>query len=300
LPSTDQQSQLPKNADREAYLDQRRQERGRPARPWRRDHKLHGNIKDDEGDEIAEWAIEDDVSDYHTCTIPYGPKFHAKNIERLLYIKDLLLNAEWNRKKDREVNLHRHPVFFGQASDVIDDCCGYCPLPTTPAEIDVASEEGKIYVSGRITFMHDNPGRQAIGSFNPVSTDDWTDMAYVGNTARLCQAIVDKDIGYVKEWFRAHEDVNVNQRDYTGRTLLHLAVICSTLEIVQYLIDRGVRIVARLIDGKTALHLAAIRGDVAMVKALLMKSEANKEKEAERERLRQEVSSLCLPPPWLY
>lgn len=76
--------------------------------------------------------------------------------------------------KDREVNLHRHPCFFGRVEDVIQDCCGHCPKPSTPEEEDVAEEEQKIYVSGTIGFIKDDPGRQAIGSFNPITDDDWT------------------------------------------------------------------------------------------------------------------------------
>jgi hypothetical protein len=148
-----------------------------------------------------------------TFTIPYGPKFHAKKIEKLLYTKDLLLNAEWN-KKDREVNLHRHPAFFGHAEDVIHDCCGFCPKPMTPEEHDVAEEESKIYVSGEISFIKDDPGRQAIGSFNPITDDDWTEMAYVGNTARLCQAIIDQDAEHVEDWL-SQAGADPNCRDYS-------------------------------------------------------------------------------------
>jgi len=60
----------------------------------------------------------------------------------------------------------------------------------TVEDEDVVAEIRKIYVSGDLQFVADNPGRQAIGSFNPITLDDWTEMAYVGNTARLCQAIV--------------------------------------------------------------------------------------------------------------
>ncbi len=73
-------------------------------------------------------------------------------------------------------------------------------------------------------FMRDNPGRQSIGSLNPITIDKWTDMAYVGNTTRVCQLTVDEDITYTEGWF-AHESNNINQRDYTGRTLLHLAIV---------------------------------------------------------------------------
>lgn len=248
-----------------------------------RKHKLNGNVKDEHDDEVAEWVESDEVSDYHTFTVPYGPKFHAKKIERLLYAKDLLLNAEWNRPKERDTILHRHPAFFGNAIDVISDCCGYCPKPVTPEDEDIAEVENKIYVSGDLTFIKDDPGRQAIGSFHPLTDDDWTEMAYVGNTARLCQAIVDGDVEHVQDWL-SQEGADPNERDYTGRTPLQLAVMSSTPEIVQILLDAGARIVARMVDGRTALHLAAMRGETAIVKALLVKSEANEEKEAQKEQ----------------
>jgi ankyrin repeat protein len=276
---------LPRNTDREAYVDQRRKERGRPTINRWAARKLKGNMKEEHDDEVAEWVETDEVSDYHTFTIPYGPKYHARKIDRLLYAKDLLLNAEWNRPKERETTLHRHPAFFGNAIDVIGDCCGYCPEPVTPEDQEIAAEESKTYVSGELFFIKDNPGRQAIGSFNPLTDDDWTEMAYVGNTARLCQAIVDGDLEHVKDWL-SQDGADPNRRDYTGRTPLHLAVLTSTPEIVQCLIDGGARIVARLVDGKTALHLAAMHGQTAMVKALLMKSESNEEQEAEKEASR--------------
>lgn len=91
-----------------------------------------------------------------------------------MYKKDLLLNAEWNRPADRQVNLHRHPAFFGNLEDVIHDCCGYCPQAETEEDKRVAEEEGKIYISGDVSFIKDDPGRQEIGSFNPTTETDWT------------------------------------------------------------------------------------------------------------------------------
>lgn len=90
--------------------------------------------------------------------------------------------AEWNKPKDREAHLHRHPAFFGHAEDVFEDCCGYCPKPSTPEEEEVAVTESKIYVSGPISFLKDDAGRQSIGSFNPITDSEWA-TAYVGNTA---------------------------------------------------------------------------------------------------------------------
>ncbi|KAK4230646.1 Ankycorbin [Podospora fimiseda] len=278
---------LPTASSRDSYRDQRRQERGRP--PVNNYHRqfrsMGGNIKESHEDEVAEWMNVDEESNYHTFTIPYGPKFHAKRIEKHCYTKDLLLNAEWNQPKDREVYLHRHPAFFGRVDDVIQDCCGTCPVPKTDEEKTIAEEEAKIYVSGKISFLKDDPGRQSIGSFNPLTDDDWTDMAYVGNTARLCQAIVDGNAEHVADWL-AQEGADPNTRDYTGRAPLHLAVMCSTPEIVQLLVNAGARLVARLADGRTALHLAAARGDVDIVKILMTKSIANEAEHEEKEEQR--------------
>ena len=197
-------------------------------------------------------------------------------------MKDLLLNAEWNTKKDRTISLHRHPCFIGNAQSIIHDCCGSCPQPATDEEREAALEENKIFVSGDLEFMKDDPGRQTIGSFHPLTDDDWTDMAYIGNTAELCQAICAGNLQFVREWCMQESSV-LDRRDPTGRTPLQLAVQCSSPEIVQCLIDNGARIVARLVDGLTALHIAAWRGNVDMVNALLERSEANEEEEVRKE-----------------
>lgn len=171
---------------------------------------------------------------------------------------------------------------------IIHDCCGLCPEPRTSEERTIAEEEGKIYIAGELSFIKDDPGRQAIGSFNPLTSDDWTDMAYIGGTSELCHKICDGDLAYVKDWC-SKKDSPINDRDHTGRTPLHLATQCSSPEIVQCLIDNGARIVARLVDGMTALHIAALRGNAEMVKSLLQKSEANEEQEAEKEEAKRAI-----------
>lgn len=86
---------LPKPYNREAYISQRREERGRPERntAYQYDYHRFANLKENSPEDIAEWVYEDAVSSYHSFTIPYGPKYHAKKIEKMLYTKDLLLNA---------------------------------------------------------------------------------------------------------------------------------------------------------------------------------------------------------------
>ncbi|CEI64211.1 hypothetical protein FVEN_g9050 [Fusarium venenatum] len=284
---------LPTTTARETYLDKRREERGRP-RVYRQHQVLHGNIKDYHEDEVADWLSEEDVSNYHTFTVPYGQHFNAKRIEKLCYTRDLLLNAEWNQPDERKVYLHRHPAFFGRVEDVIEDCCGCCPEPITEEEKEVAEKEGEIYIKGKVSFLIDNPGRQQIGSFNPLTENDWTDMAYVGNVTRLCQSIVDGDVEDVSNWL-SQEGSDPNKRDYTGRTPLHLAVMASTPEVVKCLVDHGARLTARLADGRTALHLAASRGDSSMIKILMEKSIENEEAEEERQDKKRQAAKKAVP-----
>jgi ankyrin repeat protein len=185
-----------------------------------------------------------------------------------------------------------HPAFFGHAEDVIKDCCGFCPKPVTPEEHDIAEEEAKIYVSGEISFIKDDAGRQAIGSFHPITDDDWTEMAYIGNTTRLCQAIIDEDLEHVEDWLK-QEGSDPNCRDHTGPTPLHLAVTSSSAEVVEALIDHGARLVARLADGRTALHLASARGNVEMVRMIMQRSVENEAEEDKKEDIRKKARAAA-------
>ena len=96
-----------------------------------------------------------------------GPKINTEEIERPVYYKDLSLNVDFNKPRDRETNLRGHPAFFSRMEDVIPNCCGYCPKPVTDDDRAAFEEESKIYISGDLTFVKDDPDRQDIGSFHP-------------------------------------------------------------------------------------------------------------------------------------
>ncbi|SPO07204.1 uncharacterized protein DNG_09898 [Cephalotrichum gorgonifer] len=79
---------------------------------------------------------------------------------------ELLFGARCTAAKVRDhvmENPNREPCMFGTLDEVIKGD---------------TSGEGK--VSGKVTFMSHDPGRQMIGSFHPLTDDDWTKMAYEG------------------------------------------------------------------------------------------------------------------------
>ncbi|KAL9002138.1 MAG: hypothetical protein Q9188_004914 [Gyalolechia gomerana] len=171
-------------------------------------------------------------------------------------------------------------MFHGPLKSVIRDCCGFCPVPKTDEEREVAEGESKIFISGDLKFIKDDPGRQAIKSFNPLTDDGWTEMAYIGNTQELCQRICNGDTAFVKDWCK--KNPHLKRRDHTGRTPLHLAAQSSSPEILKCLIDSGARMIARLVNGLSALHIASARGSSEMILILLKKSEANEAEEADK------------------
>lgn len=92
---------------------------------------------------------------------------------------------------------------------MFQDCCGSCPVPTTEEEKNIAAEESRTFVSGPLNFLTDQPGRQEIGSFNPVTDDKWTTMSYVGSSVDLDLEIVDGYLDHVQNW--RPEGVNPNR-----------------------------------------------------------------------------------------
>lgn len=98
---------LPKPDDRDAYLIQRRAERGRPEFVRRYRKRLVGNIKEREPDDVPEWVEQEEASNYHTFQVPYGPKFHAKKVSTVLVLFSSLASTVPPHSKMDVVATHR-------------------------------------------------------------------------------------------------------------------------------------------------------------------------------------------------
>ncbi|KAG8933989.1 hypothetical protein FRC01_005886 [Tulasnella sp. 417] len=272
---------------RDQYLTQRRQIRGRPNvshhQNRRRDKRLRGDLKS--AAELPGLQMSDYDVMFH---IPYGPGINAQRIRNIVYQTDLGMNSTFN-PGNKNRRLHRHPAFFGSMAEALGDCCKYCPLPETNEEKETFEKEQEQFITGRVSFIQDNPGRQSItGSFRPIDSGEWSEQAYLKPLAKLFSYITSNNRLACNEFLKRNAD-SINARDHLGRTPLQLALLCSVEDICSDLIEQGARMTSRMVDGRCSLHLAAQMGLPRVVKALLEKSEKNKtEKEASEKEAKEE------------
>ena len=117
--------------------------------------------------------------------------------------------------------------------------------------------------------MQEHPGRQSIsGSFNSIDDGEWSELAYMGPTERLFNAIVARDRAAASK-IASGESFDVERRDHVGRTPFPIAILSKAADIACDLIDAGGRMTALVVDGRTALHLAAQLDLPVVVRKLL-------------------------------
>eukprot|EP00668_Euglena_longa_P044091 GGOE01058684.1.p1 GENE.GGOE01058684.1~~GGOE01058684.1.p1 ORF type:complete len:1789 (-),score=486.60 GGOE01058684.1:265-5601(-) len=226
------------------------------------------------------------ASDYSTVFLPWGPKWDAGKIRKLMYTKDVMLNLEAGQAGG--VQRHKHPCFFGSMEEVLQDCCGQCPNLGDLQPADAAD-----YVSGPLKFMTVNPGQQAIGSFHPITEGDWMEGAFVNEgTESLVLAVASRDSAKLQAAL-ALPTVSVNAKDVTGRSPLVIAAFVGNVEATQELLNRGARLCDKTPDGRVALHIAAAHGHAAIIELLIergrevnatLERELRTERQAEIER----------------
>ncbi|KAJ3443233.1 ankyrin repeat ph and sec7 domain containing protein secg-related [Anaeramoeba flamelloides] len=219
-----------------------------------------------------------DESDYSTVCFGWGREWTADKIQKLMYKKDFILNSEWY---DPDKKIHTHPCFFGTAEQILGNCCD--DPKCGKVNPDEYFEEG-VYVYGELKWKVVDPGEQRIGSFHPITDEDWVHEAYVlTDFSELCQAVIENDSEKLKTLIE--KGVDVNQKDYIGRSPLHLAIYHKSIDCLKILLDHGAKISYRIIDGRTSLHLAVQYGETEIVKLLLAKLAEIKEKsESEKEK----------------
>ncbi|KCV72428.1 hypothetical protein H696_00014 [Fonticula alba] len=146
-----------------------------------------------------------EMSDYATVFLPWGPNWTASSVQRLMREKDQMLNSPWF---DRTKSYHTHPCFVGRMSAVLRDCCGFCP--PFPADFDV---EESSFVHGPLRFIADDPGRQSIGSFRPITDGDWLEPAFLKeSTNLLAMAATSGDLGLVQQAMDIESERVVRER----------------------------------------------------------------------------------------
>ncbi|CEH12417.1 FOG: Ankyrin repeat [Ceraceosorus bombacis] len=285
--------------DRDAFLDQRRKDRSRPELSWqqkwsRQRNTLSGDLKT--GTERGQWLASLATSNYDAPStafhLPYGPRWQAARIEKLLYRTDVVLNAAWNEKNKALLGLHRHPAFFGTIEECMEDCCKLCPEPQSSEQKELFEERCKDYVRGRVEFIKEEPGRQLMsGSFQPLTDDDWTTQAYMTSAQMMMKAVLDGNLECIHRLCLGGEDTArkvLLSRDQSGRTPLHLAILERKTKVAVTLVSLGARVTSRLADGRSAFILAAEQGNATVVQSMLMRSNANEAAALEKDATRKE------------
>jgi len=217
-----------------------------------------------------------EASNYSTVFLPWGPDFTAKRIQRLMRKKDHVLNTVEFLAKGRVAKCTRkykiHVCASGTMSQVIDN-----PFPNDPAIPEsVPSESLSQCVRGRVSWLVDNPGRQQIGSFHPITEGDWTEGAFLASGAEeLLAKCVAGDVAGVSSMLEGCDEQRLTARDFLGRTVLHVAILANQPLVCKALLSHHAAgtdfLQARLADGRQALHLAAMRGHVDILHLLLQK-----------------------------
>ena len=269
-----------------------RQMKSKGASNWRLVYRLQQlerdrwNLNREEGGEGVPLHSASEMSDYSTIFLPWGPGWNAEKIERQMRKKDRIMNTV-EIKRNGEVSKSRrsykiHVCAVGTMEEVTAD-----PFPSDPPiPDDLPSDTLEMLVRGEVSWLVDNPGRQQIGSFHPITDDDWTENTYFTVAAeKLTKAAVTNDVDSIEALFK-EEDGSDNEsmkrflasKDFLGRSCLHLAALSGSVEACQKLLEHplvdGEYLQARLPDGRMALHIAAMKGNTNIAELILAKRQA--------------------------
>ncbi|KAF3931099.1 Alpha-latrotoxin [Dactylellina cionopaga] len=241
---------------------------------------------DDESDRDADFCYKcyDRAQDDRYNRTRYERRIDSSVVEETIYQNDEKLNDKTGKaQEDRVGYLHRHPAFVGNIRYISRDCCKKCPDPQTKEEEELQVQDEKIYVKGKLVFTEED--------YSPETEGAWTETAIFTDNTILSEYIVAQDADAVRKWIEeARASIGSNKsilvkfknlakrldkRDATSRTVLQLAALSSSPEIIEILIEAGASLTIQTMDGRNLLHLAAARGDTDVMRLLLLKNEAN-------------------------
>ncbi|KAF8185205.1 ankyrin [Pholiota molesta] len=206
--------------------------------------------------------------------------------------------GSWNEFHFNPKNKAAVSIVIPPFSELSKNPYQHCPKPIDDDEKKLQEEEDELYIRERIKFIEENPGRQTMtGSFNPIDVGEWSEQVYIKPTQQLFTAIAARDRAAVQELLK--QGIDVNQRDYVGRTTLHVAIAVKASDIAGDLIDAGARITARLADGRAPLHLAAIYDQPTIIAKLFERSTKNaadlKAKEEDEDNAKMDTTDVPGP-----
>mmetsp|Transcript_11094 Transcript_11094/g.16738 ORF Transcript_11094/g.16738 Transcript_11094/m.16738 type:complete len:725 (-) Transcript_11094:141-2315(-) len=146
-----------------------------PTRPQARKGEIRSDGFNDE--RILEGKVggakEDSESDYILVFVPYGPRWFLHRIISLLTLRD---KTEFFARRQTHPNEEAHVVLIGMDS-VFSGQASWSKRFSSNLS-PPSGDKGDNYVRGAISWLRDNPGRQAdsnllTGSFHPLSAEDW-------------------------------------------------------------------------------------------------------------------------------
>lgn len=206
-----------------------------------------------------------DVSDYSTVYMPWGPQWNCTKVSQLMKTKDRVLNSE---EYDPDRKYPTHPCFMGDMVHIIKDCAPNDNFNLDQIPEDERQEFEERYVYGTLKWKSINPGEQRIGSFHPIDDEGWEEGSYVNSLIQeLHKAVVSGNNTKVLDLIQ--DKVDLNRKDFAGRTPVQLAVLYNNKDALMLLLDAGAKISYKLDDGRSAFHLACELGDSDTVTLIL-------------------------------
>jgi hypothetical protein len=157
-------------------------------------------------------------------------------------------------------------------------CCPNCTIPGLPGSLTGWTLVHETPESGTQTSHTAIPAPDHgsdQGQSRQTNTEHPKPSTKVGNTQVLYDTVKDGDLVKIKHIFEA-ESIDINTRFHERQaTLLHAAAQSGSLEVVQYLVEKGANVRATDANGWMAFHEAVDCGHLIIVRYFVEKKGVN-------------------------